>query len=104
MREGKVIYKRVLFVFDRIRDGHFPNASTLAKEYEVSTKTIQRDIEFLRNNFDVPIAYDEGKFGYYLTEPTFELPALKLGEGELLPWRWQSRSLSSTRTPRYTIA
>jgi predicted DNA-binding transcriptional regulator YafY len=83
MREGKVIYKRVLFVFDRIKDGHYPNASTLAKEYEVSTKTIQRDIDFLRNNFDVPIAYDEGKFGYYLTEPTFELPALKLGEGEL---------------------
>ena len=43
----------------RLIAGGFPNCSKLARELEVSTKTIQRDIEFMRDRLGLPIQYDQ---------------------------------------------
>jgi len=40
---------------EKLRAGAFPNCRKLADELEVSTKTIQRDIDFMRDRLGLPI-------------------------------------------------
>jgi proteasome accessory factor B len=56
--------ERMTKFYAMIRRGDYPNARTLAAEFEVSTKTIQRDIDFLRDRIGLPITYDLSRFGY----------------------------------------
>ena len=43
----------------------YPNANDISRELEVSAKTIQRDIEFMRSRLNLPIEYDQIKHGFY---------------------------------------
>lgn len=63
--------------------GSFPNATFLARELEVSTKSIQRDLEFMRDRLNLPLAYNGSRFGYYYTEEVSSFPTLHITEGEL---------------------
>jgi len=49
--------------------GELPNCNQLAKRYECSYKTIDRDIAMLRDRFDYPITYDRQKHRYYVNGP-----------------------------------
>jgi proteasome accessory factor B len=49
----------------------------------VAQKTIQRDIEYLRDGLGAPIEYDRDRKGYYYTDTTWFLPALSVSEGDL---------------------
>jgi proteasome accessory factor B len=73
----------MLRIHQAIQAGKFPNASTLAGELEVTTKTIHRDIEFMRDRLELPIEYDGAKFGYHYTEEVSAFPTVHLTEGEL---------------------
>ncbi|HHV78325.1 MAG TPA: WYL domain-containing transcriptional regulator [Firmicutes bacterium] len=66
-----------------ISEGSYPNCSSLAKRFEVHPRTVERDIERLRDLFAAPVAYDPIRRGYYYTEP-FSLPAMRLKEGEAI--------------------
>lgn len=48
--------------------GSLVNTRTLAVEWEVSSKTISRDLEFLRDRLCVPIDYDPQRFTWYVVE------------------------------------
>ncbi|MCK5405184.1 MAG: WYL domain-containing protein [Desulfobulbaceae bacterium] len=78
---------RHIFIDKKIREGmqsqKLANCSTMAKEYEVSPKSILRDIDFLRNQRDAPIAYDSRKKGYYYTEENYSIPAISINESDL---------------------
>ena len=56
------------------RNGSFPNCGDFRRELEVSRRTIMRDLEFLRDDEKAPIAYDESRKGFRLTDATFALP------------------------------
>lgn len=74
-----------LMELDRlIRAGKYPNCLTFSVDWEVSQKTIQRDIDYLRDQQGAPIEYDRDRKGFYYTDPSWYLPALSLSEGELL--------------------
>lgn len=92
---------RLLFIDDQIRQGmrggRLANCSTLAREYEVSTKTIQRDLEFMRERWDVPVAYDQRRRGFYYTEENYGLPALHVNEGEIFGLLVARRGLEAYR-------
>jgi predicted DNA-binding transcriptional regulator YafY len=77
-------FRRLLFIDRTIREGRYPSAATLAGEWEVSAKTIQRDIEYLRDELEAPIAYDGVKHGLYYTDPAWFLPSVMLSEGDIL--------------------
>jgi len=64
--------------------GAYPNASTLAQELEVTPRTIYRDIDVLRTDFNAPLAYCPRRNGFYYSEPNYTLPLLDLTEGELI--------------------
>ena len=67
-----------------IRSGKHPNCTTLAQEIEVTPKTIQRDITFMRDQLDLPVEYHPIKHGYYYTRPVSEFPLLHLSRSDLV--------------------
>ena len=75
---------RMMWIHKRLVDGQYPNCSSLAKQIEVSTKTIQRDLEYMRDQLGLPLAYDGPKHGYYYTEPVTHFPTIPATEGEVL--------------------
>ena len=66
-----------------VQAGGFPNASTLARESEVSTKTIQRDIEFMRDRLNLPVEFNASRNGYFYNGEVSAFPTLQITEGEL---------------------
>lgn len=62
---------------------HFPNCQKIAAELEVSAKTIQRDIDFMRYRLGLPIDYHPQEFGFFYTEPVTGFPNIEVSEGEI---------------------
>lgn len=75
---------RMQQIFQSIKSGEFPNRHRLAADVEVTTKTIQRDIDFMRERLRLPIAYDQEGGGYRFTQPISSFPMVELTEAELV--------------------
>ena len=84
MKRNKAQYARLMELDRQIRAGRHPNCLTFSADWEVSQKTVQRDIDFLRDQCGAPIEYDRVKKGFYYEDPTWVLPSVVLTEGELL--------------------
>ncbi len=76
--------ERVFWIDRQIRAGLFPNATTIAEHFEISAKTAQRAIEYMRSRLRMPMEYSAEDRGWYYTEPHFALPAIELTEGDLV--------------------
>jgi predicted DNA-binding transcriptional regulator YafY len=88
-------YERFLWFHSRVKAGRFPNAGHLAEKYEVSPRTAQRDIEFMRDRFNAPLGYDYSKKGYFYTDNSFELTSLLLNEENIIALSLAVRLASS---------
>lgn len=55
---------RVMEIHKIVLTGKHPNCSTLAKEIEVTPKTIQRDVSFMRDQLGLPLEYHVIRRGY----------------------------------------
>lgn len=75
--------ERMLRIHQAIQSGKFPNTVGLANEVEVSPKTIQRDIEFMRDRLNLPIVYDVQRNGYYYNGEVSAFPNMQITEGEI---------------------
>ena len=60
------------------------NCQQLGREFEVSYKTIQRDLDFMRDRLNLPIEYDAAKYTFRYAEPVEAFPLLQVSEGEIL--------------------
>src|SRR5216117_805486 len=76
--------ERMMRMHQRLKAGRYPNFRKLADELEVSAKTVQRDIDFMRYRLGLPIEYDQLHFGFYYTEPVASFPNVEISEGELV--------------------
>ncbi len=83
MAQSRLQLSRILFIDRELRSKRYPSSTRLAREYEVSSRTIQRDIEYMRDQMDAPIEYDQIKKGYFYTEEAFHLPLIDLTERDL---------------------
>ncbi len=84
-------------IHQAIQSGKFPNASTLAGELEVSTKSIHRDLEFMRDRFQFPLEYNALRNGYFYTEKVSSFPTLQITEGELFALLVAEKALQQYR-------
>ena len=75
--------ERMLLIHKEVQSGGFPNASHLARHIEVATKTIHRDIEFMRDRLNLPLEFDAKRNGYFYTEEVSAFPTMQITEGEL---------------------
>ena len=87
----------MLRIHQAIQSGKFPNATRLARELEVSTKSIHRDIEFMRDRLDLPIEYDGSRFGYRYTEEVNAFPTVQITEGEIFALLVAEKALQQYR-------
>ena len=83
MKKYKPQHARLLFIDRCIREKSYPNCRSLAAEYEVSVKTIQRDIDYMRIELNAPLEYSARERGFYYTEEQFQLPAMDIRESDL---------------------
>ena len=74
----------MLRIHQSILSGTYPNASNLAMELEISTKSVYRDLEFMRARLGVPLEWDGTKNGYYYTGEVKSFPPLQITEGEVV--------------------
>lgn len=70
-------------IHGQLKAGDFPNCRKIADELEVSSKTIQRDIDFMRDRLGLPIEYDPLRFGFHYTEEVASFPSIEVSEGEV---------------------
>jgi predicted DNA-binding transcriptional regulator YafY len=83
-REHLIHLERVFWIDHEIRAGRYPNATTIAEHFEVSTKTSQRSLDFMRDRLRLPLEYSAERRGWYYNEPVYGLTAVELTEGELI--------------------
>jgi len=78
----KNIYERFVWFDNQVKARKYPNATSLSEQFEISTKTAQRDIDFLRDRLLCPLHYDSSQKGYYYSDDTFSLPMVYLSSGD----------------------
>jgi predicted DNA-binding transcriptional regulator YafY len=80
-------YHRLQRILELIREGtrtgSLPNCGHFTRELEVSRRTLMRDLDFLRDDHHAPIAYDDSRKGFRLSDPTFTLPPVQLTRREV---------------------
>jgi proteasome accessory factor B len=89
--------ERMMRIHTAIQSGRHPNATALAAELEVSTKTVQRDLEFMRDRMGLPLLFDYRLNGYRYTEPVEAFPTLQITEGELFALLVAEKALQQYR-------
>jgi predicted DNA-binding transcriptional regulator YafY len=76
--------ERMQRIHQLLARGEFPNCSGLATKLEVSIKTVQRDLDFMRDRQELPIEFDPGRNGYYYSQSVESLPDVQVTEGEVV--------------------
>ncbi len=89
--------ERMMKIHSAIQSGKFPNATSLAADLEVSTKSIHRDLEFMRDRMDLPLEYAKANNGYFYTQDVSAFPTLQITEGELFALLVAEKSLQQYR-------
>jgi len=97
MERTRTQFARLMELDRLIRSGKHPNCLTFAADWEVSQKTVQRDIDFMRDQLGAPIEYDRARKGYFYSDPSWFLPSLNLSEGDLLALLIGTRALEAYR-------
>lgn len=88
---------RMMRIHQELLGEKYPNCSSLGKAMEVSGKTIQRDLEYMRDQLMMPIEYEPGKHGYFYTESVVNFPTITATEGEVLALFVAQKALSQYR-------
>jgi proteasome accessory factor B len=81
--KDRPLWRRLQAIHHAIKERRFPNASSLASELGVSSKTVQRDLDYLRDELDAPIEFDRLENGYVYSRPDFVLPFLPVDGKDL---------------------
>ena len=89
--------ERMLRIHQAIQAGKYPNATALAGELEVSTKSIYRDIDFMRDRLELPIEFDGARNGFHYTQEVGSFPTLQITEGELFALLVAEKALQQYR-------
>jgi len=73
---------RLASIHDEIQCGAYPNCHTLATRFEVSLKTIKRDLAFMRGNLRLPIEYNRLRRGFFYSGPVKRFPGVPAAVSE----------------------
>jgi len=91
---------RLCEIHKLIAQGTYPTCPSLASRLEVNLRTVERDIGRLRDLFGAPVEYDRARRGYRYTH-AFEMPPIRLSEGEAITVFLGQRMLAQCRGTPY---
>lgn len=89
-------YVRLDLIHREISAGRCPTLRSLAEVLERNERTVKRDLRVLREQFGAPIVFDRERGGFRYREPGWELPPVRLNEGELLAFFTAEHALRAT--------
>ena len=89
--------ERMLRIHQAIQSGAYPTACGLAQQLEVSSKSIYRDLEFMRDRLQLPLEFNRRRLGYFYTEEVNAFPSLQMTEGELVALLLAEKALEQYR-------
>ena len=90
--------KRITEIHRRLLPpGQLPTSKSLAKSLGVSSKTIQRDIKFMKEVWGVPVHYNSILGGYEYYEGVIDFPSIKLNEEEIFAFLVARNSIEKYR-------
>ena len=75
--------ERIYHIHAAVASGRMPNCGELAEELQVTSKTVQRDINYMRDGLNLPLHYEETKHGFYYKKEVGDLPVFDLSTEEL---------------------
>lgn len=84
---------RMLRIHDLISGNSHPNCTSMAVEFEVSPKTVMRDVDFMRDQMHLPIEYSALERGFCYTRPVSAFPRVSISEGEIVALLVAQKSL-----------
>lgn len=77
-------YKNIFEIQRIIAQNNYPSAKRIGEKTGMSRRQVFRYFEYLRDDFNAPLEYCPKRRGYYFTDPHWQIPPLKLSEGDLL--------------------
>lgn len=92
MSKNKLAIPRLTHFVAMLKENKYPNHPMLIHEmrkmdiagaYSITQKTLQRDVAFLKGDYNAPIEYDYSRHGYYLTDPTWSWDIPQLNDTDL---------------------
>lgn len=81
--KDRPLWRRLQTIHHEIKEGRHPNTSSLASELSVSSKTVQRDLDYLRDELDAPIEFRREENGYAYAREDYVLPFLPVDGQDL---------------------
>jgi predicted DNA-binding transcriptional regulator YafY len=78
------LLRRAVWTLARLRAGAPVKATLLAREFEISVRTAYRDLDFLRDEWRVPLEFDRRRGTFYLSEPATLVAPISLSRGEVV--------------------
>jgi predicted DNA-binding transcriptional regulator YafY len=92
-------YERFFWFHNKVRSEGYPNSTHLVKEFEISPRTAQRDIDFMRDRLNAPLDYDPSRRGYRYTDTSYEMPGHWISESNILSLALAVRLASTIPDP-----
>jgi proteasome accessory factor B len=87
----------MLQIHEHLKRGEPVNCTTLAETLEFSSKTIARDLRFMRDRLKMPLEYDEHAKVWAYTKPDVTFPTIQATEGELFALMIARKALEQYR-------
>jgi predicted DNA-binding transcriptional regulator YafY len=81
--KDRPLWRRLQTIHHEIKEGRRPNATSLARHLSVSSKTVQRDLDYLRDELNAPIEFDREGNGYRYARADYVLPFLPVDGKDL---------------------
>jgi predicted DNA-binding transcriptional regulator YafY len=88
--------ERMHYIHGQLAAGKYPNCSSVAKRFEVSARTIQRDIDYMRDRLLLPIDYDANHRGYFYYQHVDALPTVQMSTDD-----WMSLLVARAALAQY---
>jgi proteasome accessory factor B len=76
-------WERIGRIHDLLEEGAYPNATRLGRQLKLTTKTIHRDVAYMREHLGLPIAFDKQRLGYYYDQAVPCQPTQPMSDAEL---------------------
>lgn len=81
--KDRPFFRRILEFDDLMRHGRVVTCASLGRKWGTSTKTIQRFVEQMRDEFEAPVEFDRTRRTYRYTRSDYHLPWLPVEGSDL---------------------
>src|SRR5882724_7922154 len=89
--------ERMMRIHRLIENKEYPNCTKIAKEFEMSVRTIKRDIDFMKNRLNLPIEFDVKRNGYFFTKSVPQFPQMPMSEADTFALFIASKAIEQYR-------